>query len=100
MPFGWSEVAVEKYPVLCAHAGKLETALVHYKLTRSGGSMKLNIGSDKEIGPVAMRLGPFENKPEVSKVSVNGTPPQGSIEKSGDSWWVRFTLPSVPIGRR
>lgn len=99
MPLGWSELAVKKYPVLFDHAGKLETALLHYKLVRSADRMKLEIASDKEVGPVAVRLGPFEKQPGPASVRVNGKSPESTVESSGDSWWVRFTLPSVPSNK-
>ncbi len=103
MPYGWKEVAVEKYPVLFNHAGTFETALLRYKLTRSGERMKLEIASDKETGPVKVRLGPFENQPGKGSVQVNGqhlnSSSESSLEYSGDSWWVRFTMPSIPAGK-
>lgn len=92
MPYGWSEVAVEKYPVLFERSGKSEIALLRYKLNRSGDAMKLTISSDKELGPVVMRLGPFEREASASAVLVNGTHPQVTVEQSGDSWWARFTM--------
>lgn len=92
MPYGWKEIAVEKYPVVFERAGKMATAHVHYRLERSGEKMNLTIGADEDLGPVAMRLGPFEKRPASSSVRVNGEiPAQASIERSGDSWWVRFT---------
>ena len=103
MPCGWKEMAVEKYPVLFNHAGKLETAFLRYKLTRSGERMKLEIVSDKEIGPVKVRLGPFENQPGKGCVQINGQhlerSSDSSLQYSGDSWWVRFTMPSIPAGK-
>jgi hypothetical protein len=94
MPYGWNEIAVEKYPVLFEQSGKMETTLLRYKLKRSGDGMKLKISSDKELGPVAIRLGPFEKQPDASNIRVNGKcPTETSIEHSGDSWWVRFTIP-------
>lgn len=100
MPYGWSDMAVEKYPVLIERSGKTESALLRYKLNRSGDAMKLAISSDKELGPVVMRLGPFEKKASVSTVLVNGTHPEVSVEQSGDSWWARFTMPVGPVARR
>jgi hypothetical protein len=99
MPYGWKKIAVEKYPVLFARAGKFETALLRYSLVRSGEEMKLEIASDKELGPVAMRLGPFEKQPGTSSIKVNGQRPENTVEHSGDSWWVRFTLASIPTGK-
>jgi hypothetical protein len=100
MPYGWSEMAVEKYPVLFERSEKMETALMHYKLERSTKGMNLAIASDKELGPVAMRLGPFEKQPDVSNIQVNGKSQEGSVEHSGDSWWVRFTTPVGPVADR
>ncbi|MGH7950483.1 MAG: hypothetical protein ACREFE_00980 [Limisphaerales bacterium] len=98
MPFGWKEMAVKKYPVLFEQSGKMETAHLNYKLSRSGDKMKLEISSDKKLGEVAMRLGPFEKKPEASSVRINGKiPAQTSIERSGDSWWMRFIMSISPI---
>ncbi|HTB85857.1 MAG TPA: hypothetical protein VK742_19590 [Candidatus Sulfotelmatobacter sp.] len=94
MPYGWNEVAVKKYPVVFEDSGQIETAFLHYTLKRSGKRMKLEIGADKDLGPVAMRLGPFEKQPDTSAIQVNGqNPPGASIQQSGDSWWVKFTMP-------
>lgn len=92
MPFGWKEIAAEKYPVVFERAGKMRVAHLKYRLERSGNEMKLAIAADSDLGPVAMRLGPFEKQPVASSIRVNGkTPAKVSIERSGDSWWVRFT---------
>jgi hypothetical protein len=96
MPYDWSEMAVSRYPVLYEHAGKLETASLTYKLARTAKEMKLEISADKPIGQVSMRLGPFE-KPEDSKVSINGKSLVDALnERSGDSWWVNFTAAVGP----
>jgi hypothetical protein len=93
MPYDWNEMAVAKYPVLFEHAGKMATAYLRYQLKRSDDRMKLEISANQELGPVAMRLGPFEKRPTASNVRVNERiPAQTSIEHSGDSWWVRFTM--------
>jgi hypothetical protein len=92
MPYGWAEMAVEKYPVVFERAGKMRVAHLRYRLERSGRKMHLTISSDEGLGLVAMRLGPFEKQPVASSVRVNGKiPAQASIERSGDSWWVKFT---------
>jgi hypothetical protein len=91
MPYRWNEIAVERYPVLTEHAGKTETALVQYKLDRVAGRMNLDISSNKELGPVTIRLGPFDRKPSERNVLINGRSPEdASIVQSGDSWWVGF----------
>ncbi len=91
LPYDWNQIAVKKYPVLFENSGNIETALLHYKLTRSGKGMTLKIGADRALGPVAMRLGPFETQPAISNIHVNGQNPTGAqIESSGDSWWVAF----------
>ena len=96
MPYDWNEIAVKKYPVLFENSGKMETTFLHYQLTRNRHGMKLEISADQALGPVAMRLGPFAEQPELSDVQVNGQTPAGaSIEHSGDSWWVKFTAPVV-----
>ena len=92
MPYGWKEITVEKYPVVFERAGKMGIANLKYRLERAGDEMKLTIAADAELGPVAIRLGPFEKQPVASSVRVNGKiPDRASIERSGDSWWVRFT---------
>jgi hypothetical protein len=97
MPYGWNEIAVERYPVLAEYAGKTETALVQYKLERLDGRMNLDISSNKEVGTVTIRLGPFDRKPSAENVLINGRSPQdASIVQSGDSWWVGF---KAAIGR-
>ncbi len=101
MPFDWNEVAVDKYPVAFEKSGKMEVTQLHYTLDRIGKGMKLQIASDEELGPVAMRLGPFEQQPDKSDILVNGTSPAGiSIEHSGDSWWARFTIVVGPVAGR
>ncbi len=97
MPYDWDEMAVTKYPVLFEQSGKMETAYLNYKLTRSGKGMKLEISADKELGLIGMRLGPFENQPQTSNLSVNGQSPGNMVaEYSGDSWWAKFTTPVGP----
>jgi hypothetical protein len=92
IPYGWNEIAVSKYPVLFQNPKNSETALLDYKLKRSGNGMNLEISANKAIGQVAMRLGPFEREPEISKIHINGQKPTGAVtEHSGDSWWIRFS---------
>jgi hypothetical protein len=97
MPYGWDEIAVEKYPVLFEREGKTATALVHYKLERTATRMNLNSSSDKALGAVTVRVGPFAHQPNASSVRFNRKLPAGaSIQHSGDSWWVRFTTAIGP----
>jgi hypothetical protein len=92
MPYDWNEITVTKYPVLFEKAGESEIAFLSYRMKRVNGGMELKINTDEALGPVAMRLGPFEKQPEISKININGqNPPGAMVEHSGDSWWVRFT---------
>jgi hypothetical protein len=94
MPFDWTEMAVDKYPVVFESSGKMQTAMLHYKLQRTDKGMKLEIGADAELGIIAMRLGPFEKQPAVSDIQVNGkSPAETSVERSGGCWWIRFKTP-------
>lgn len=100
MPYDWNEITIRKYPLVFGASGKLQTAFLSYRLSRSGYAMSLRISSDKPLGPVAMRLGPFAKQPEVSSVRVNGKSPSGaSVEHSGDSWWVRFSMAIGPASQ-
>jgi hypothetical protein len=91
LPYDWNEMTVNRYPVLFENSGKTGTTFLHYQLKRLTGGMELKIGADQALGWVAMRLGPFEQRPEISKIRVNGQCPAGAlVEHSGDSWWVRF----------
>ncbi len=93
MPYDWGEIAVSKYPVVFAAGGKLETASLEYRLRRTREGMELRMAADKDLGPVAVRLGPFADRPTAASVHVNGATPDGaSAEQSGDSWWLRFTV--------
>jgi len=92
MPYGWKEIVVEKYPVVFERADKMGIAHLKYRLERSGDEMRVTIAADKDLGPVMMRLGPFEKQPIASSVRLNGkVPARISTEHSGDSWWVKFT---------
>lgn len=94
MPYDWNEISVKQYPLVYESSEQLETALLSYRLTRSRDRMNLRISSDKNLGVVAMRLGPFAHRPNASSVRVNGRVASGnSVENSGDSWWVRFKAP-------
>ena len=100
MPYDWKEIDVRSYPFESAHAGTSVSALLSYRLARSGRAMKLEVSADKPVGIVAIRLGPFQKQPDTSDVQVNGRiPAKASIEHSGDSWWVRFTIPVGPAKR-
>jgi hypothetical protein len=92
MPYDWNAISVSKYPVLFSHAGKNETTFLSYHLKRVDHGMELKISADEKLGPVVVRLGPFEKPPEISNLRVNGQNPTGAVvENSGDSWWVKFT---------
>lgn len=93
MPCDWREMAVSDYPVLFEAGGKMKTSQLRYSLKRIGKGMKLEISAADDLGPVRMRLGPFEKKPTATDVVVNGeTPANAMIKHSGDSWWVTFTM--------
>jgi len=97
MPYGWSRMAVDAYPALVEREGKTEIAHLRYDLRRTGSRMSLQISADRSLGPVAIRLGPFEKQPQSVDVEVNGKPPAGpAVEKSGDSWWVNFNIAVGP----
>jgi hypothetical protein len=101
MPYDWNEVAVDKYPTLYSHDGKVETALLNYRLVRASGKMNsqmnLDISADKPVGPVSVRVGPFKDSPAPTSVLVNGKHPDGaSVSRSGDSFWVSFTTTLGP----
>ncbi|HTV40789.1 MAG TPA: hypothetical protein VMF08_09450 [Candidatus Sulfotelmatobacter sp.] len=97
MPYDWNEIAVKQYPVLADQSGKTELTRLDYRLVRSGREMKLNIAADRNLGTVAMRLGPFKKPPGPSSVIVNGKrPAEVTAEHSGDSWWAKFTMPVGP----
>src|SRR5581483_4661041 len=91
LPDDWNEVAVENYPVVFERGGRTDTARLHYQLNRSGNRMTLAVGADRDLGPVAIRLGPFRSQPSTASVQVNGQPQTGEIERSGGSWWIRFS---------
>lgn len=98
LPYGWTEIAIDKYPALVERQGKTETAYLRYALRRTAGRMDLAISADRDLGLVAMRLGPFATQPQASDVLVNGKhPAEPAIQKSGDSWWVSFTAPVGPV---
>ena len=99
LPMDHKTGSVPKIHNHCGVPFRLETATLRYKLARSGGRMKLEIAASQEVGPVVMRLGPFEQQPGAARVLVNGKCPGNTVEQSGDSWWVRFSLASVPHGR-
>lgn len=91
LPYDWNKIAVTRYPVLFETDGTTATARLDYNLERSSNGMELAISADRAIGPVAIRLGPFEKQPAVSDIRINGrTPARAVVESSGDSWWVRF----------
>jgi hypothetical protein len=97
LPYGWTEIAVSKFPALVEQNGKRQTAMLRYDLRRTGDRMSLDIAADRPLGPVSMRLGPFAKQPTAADVLVNGKhPSQSNIAQSGDSWWVSFTTPIGP----
>jgi len=97
MPYDWKEITVTNYPVLVEVSGKIGTTDLRYRLQRVDEGMELGINAEKELGPVAMRLGPFQKQPEISKIRINGKNPSGAlVEHSGDSWWIRFAATVGP----
>jgi hypothetical protein len=101
MPYDWDVIAVKKYPLVFTSVGKLQTAFLNYELRRSGERMDLTISANKDLGPVAIRLGPFIERPQVGSVHVNGKVPAGAfVQHSGDSWWILFQIAVAPLGGR
>jgi hypothetical protein len=101
MPYDWRVITVEKYPLAFSSEGKLQTAFLNYKLKRSGDEMDLRISSDKDIGPVAVRLGPFAEQPQARSIRVNGKiPARAAVKHCGDSWWILFEMPVGPTAGR
>ena len=97
LPYSWNEMTVDQYPVLVERGQHRETALLHYDLRRVAGQMNLAISADRKLGLVAMRFGPFEKQPHASDVLINGKhAARGTVERSGDSWWVSVTAPVGP----
>ncbi len=94
MPYDWKTIEVDNYPILLERNGKLRMTRLHYRLERDANGMHLRVSAHTDLGPVVMRLGPFKNQPRASAISVNGrVPANASLERSGDSWWVRLTYP-------
>ena len=91
MPYGWNEMAVEKYPILFAHSGKLETTNLRYKLERSAKGMTLKLPPTK-TGASRHAPGAVCGTTKYGRHPGQRQNPAGtSIEHSGDSWWVKFT---------
>jgi hypothetical protein len=98
MPYDWRTITIAKYPITFRSAGRLQTAFLNYKLRRSGDQMDLRISSDRDIGPIAVRLGPFAEQPQARSALVNGQAPAGAtIQHSGDSWWILSKASVVPV---
>ena len=98
LPYGWTEMAVDKYPALVDQGREVETAFLNYDLQRAANGINLKISSDRKIGAVAFRLGPFEKPPQVASVVINGKQPvDATVEQSGDSWWVSFHAVVGPV---
>lgn len=98
MPYDWRRMDVIDYPVLFERDGVIDTTHLRYEMLRKDGRVVLRIHSNKQLGVVAIRLGPFERRPVRSSISINGKIPDGSsIEYSGDSWWMRFSSKIGPL---
>jgi hypothetical protein len=97
MPYDWKAITIAKYPLAFGSDGNLQTALLNYKLNRAGNKMNLRISSDKDIGPVTVRLGPFAEQPNSRSALVNGRVPTGAtVRHNGDSWWI---LCKISVGQ-
>lgn len=100
LPNDWHEIAVQDYPILAEQDGAPSMAHVTYTLRRTGTTMNFRVTSDRMLGKIAVRLGPFAAKPGNSSVTINGERPvDASYERSGDSWWVRATAVVEPAPR-
>lgn len=78
MPYGWTSIRVRRYPLASG-------THVSYLLKRLGRGYALYASSDRPLPEVAIRLGPFDSKPQGSFMKV---------ERSGDSWWVSVHQPA------
>lgn len=94
LPGGWTGIDVGRYPVLISRDSELQTAHVGYTLRRAFASMDMNMSSDVPLGTIDVRLGPLSGPANAVYVTVNGKTTSASVERSGDSSWVAFTIPA------
>lgn len=89
MPYGWTSIRVGKVPVMIERNGRVETVHIGYHLKRTTGGMRIHVTSDKPLPAVELRLGPFKTAPKGASLG-------STVERSGDSYWVKI---AVPAGR-
>lgn len=94
VPYGWNKIEIKDYPIWLKNG---ERANLRYTLTRDKKGMRMELSTDRELCQLEVRLGPFSQKPRLGGGTTEGKTLEGKSERSGDSWWVRF---SVPEGRK
>jgi len=94
LPGGWTGIDVGQYPVLIRRNGSLQTAHIGYTLNRTATGMEMDLVSNSALGAIDVRLGPLRAKANGARVTVNGKAASASVQRSGDSSWVRFAIPA------
>jgi hypothetical protein len=98
MPYGWNEINIQDYPTLVKTGGKQEQIPLAYKLIRSNDGMSIQVTAKKPLPAVELRLGPFQSESKTPRVLLDKHPVDAGYEKSGDSFWVRLSVPQGNTG--
>lgn len=107
MPVGWTGVSIGRYPAVIRPGAETEIAQLSYSLTHKQEGWRLDVSSDRPLPAVDMRLGPLVSDSSKSgswteslrgkvadSVLVNGTRVKADVVRSGDSWWVKLSVPA------
>ncbi|MHB1001046.1 MAG: hypothetical protein ACYC27_17525 [Armatimonadota bacterium] len=89
----WNGVSVHEMPITVESGDVLRNGKLSYtfRKTQTGASFKVT--SDCGLPETSVRLGAFKSLPVNTRVTVNGTKAVCTVQQSGDSWWLSFTLP-------
>lgn len=89
LPIGWTGMDVGKWPVRTTSGGKSELIPISIRLRRDKQARKLDmeIGSEKPIGAVRLRLGPFPRDAKKLSVRQDERRTTHDLFAAGDSTW-------------
>jgi hypothetical protein len=95
MPYNWSSVAIQDYPVMTFASGQKK--LVHINMTnrtaKETNTLSMDLTSTEPIDNLKIRLGPIPKNTISTIVKVNGKIFKDSVIESGDSKWSWIEIP-------
>ncbi|MGQ9651794.1 MAG: hypothetical protein ACUVXJ_16950 [Phycisphaerae bacterium] len=98
LPWNWTGLRVNSWPVRCRDADGRETwTHLTYRLDRSDWHCRIKVRTTHSLPGIHVRLGPFPTTGEALPLTVNGRPTHARPHVSGDATWLAVEVDVGPF---